>query len=77
MGLNYPPSSGGGGGGSSNQPSGGSTDHIFYENGQTVNTNYTLGTTLGVASNAVTAGPIAVVSGVTITIPSGSTWTVV
>jgi hypothetical protein len=52
---------------------GGGTDQIFYQNGQTVTTNYTISTNY----NAGTFGPISIDSGVTVTIPSGSTWTVV
>jgi len=52
---------------------GGGTDAIFYENGQTVTTNYTITTN----NNAMSAGPITIDSGVTVTVPSGSTWTVV
>ena len=52
---------------------GGGTDQIFYENGQTVTTSYTLSTN----KNAVTAGPVTINSGVTVTIPSGSSWVVV
>ena len=52
---------------------GGGSDDVFYENGQTVTTNYTLSTN----KNAVTAGPVTVNSGVTVTIPSGSSWVVV
>lgn len=52
---------------------GGGSDDVFYENGQTVTTNYTLTTN----KNAVTAGPVTVNSGVTVTIPSGSSWVVV
>jgi hypothetical protein len=52
---------------------GGGSDDVFYENGQTVTANYTLSTN----KNAVTAGPITVNSGVTVTIPSGSSWVVV
>ena len=52
---------------------GGGSDDIFYENGQTVTTNYTLTTN----KNAVTAGPITINSGITVTIPSGSSWVVV
>jgi len=52
---------------------GGGTDQIFYLNGQTVTTNYTIPS----GQNAGTFGPISVNSGVTVTIPSGSTWTVV
>jgi hypothetical protein len=52
---------------------GGGTDQVFYTNGQTVSTDFTLTGTL----NAMSAGPIAVASGVTITVSSGATWTVV
>ena len=52
---------------------GGGSDDVFYENGQTVTTNYTLSTN----KNAVTAGPITINSGATVTIPSGSSWVVV
>ena len=52
---------------------GGGSDQIFYENDQTVTTNYTITTN----KNAMTAGPITVGSGVTVTVPSGSTWTIV
>jgi hypothetical protein len=52
---------------------GGGSDTIFFENGQTVTTNYTLTTN----KNAVTAGPVTINSGVTVTVPSGSSWVVV
>lgn len=52
---------------------GGGTDDIFYENGQTVTTNYTLTTN----KNAISAGPITINSGVTVTIPSGQSWAIV
>ena len=52
---------------------GGSSDDIFYENGQTVTSNYSL--TAG--KNAMSAGPITINSGVTVTVPSGASWTVV
>ena len=45
----------------------------FYENSNTINTDYTLATD----TNAVTAGPITVNNGITVTISNGSTWTVV
>jgi hypothetical protein len=51
----------------------GSTDDVFYENGQTVTANYTITTN----KNAVTAGPVSINSGITVTIPSGSSWVVV
>jgi len=53
--------------------SGGGTDNIFYLNGITVASDYTLPTSY----NAGTFGPVTVNSGVTVTIPSGSVWTVV
>jgi hypothetical protein len=53
--------------------SAGAIGDIFYENGQTVSSNYTI--TSG--KNAMSAGPITIDSGVTVTIPSGSTWVVV
>jgi hypothetical protein len=52
---------------------GGGDDKVFWENDQTVDTNYTI--TSG--QNAGTFGPITVQSGVTVTVPSGSEWTVV
>jgi hypothetical protein len=52
---------------------GGGTDRIFIENGVTVTTNYTITTSY----NAGTFGPITVNSGVTVTVPSGSVWTIV
>jgi len=53
--------------------SGGGSDAIFWQNDQTVNTSYTI--TAG--KNAMTAGPITIASGVTVTVPSGSVWTIV
>ena len=52
---------------------GGGTDQIFYLNGQTVNTSYSI----PAGQNAGTFGPISVASGAVVTVPSGSTWTVV
>jgi hypothetical protein len=49
---------------------GGGADRVFMENDQTVTTNYTITTN----RNAVTAGPITINSGVTVTVPAGSTW---
>ena len=46
---------------------------VFYENPTTVTTDYTITTN----KNAMSAGPITINSGVTITVPNGSTWTVV
>ena len=51
----------------------GAIDDIFYENSTTVSSDYTLTT----GKNAMSAGPITINSGITVTVPSGSTWTVV
>jgi len=48
-------------------------DQIFYQNGQTVTTDYSI--TAG--QNAGTFGPVTVNSGITVTVPTGSTWSVV
>ena len=48
-------------------------NQVFYENDQTVTNSYTI--TAG--KNAITAGPITIPSGVTVTIPSGSSWVIV
>lgn len=52
---------------------GGGNDAVFYENGQTVTTDYTITT----STNAMSAGPITIDTGATVTIPSGSYWTIV
>lgn len=52
---------------------GGGTDEIFIENGQTVTSNYTI----TASKNAGTFGPITVNSSITVTVPSGSTWSIV
>ena len=46
---------------------------VFWENGQTVSSNYTITTN----KNAVSAGPITINNGVVVTIPDGSEWTIV
>ena len=48
-------------------------DQVFYENDQTVTTSYTI----TASKNAITAGPVTINSGVTVTVPSGSYWSVV
>lgn len=48
-------------------------DEIFYENEQNVTTSYSITSN----ENAVSAGPITIDSGATVTIPSGSTWVIV
>ena len=55
------------GGGSNITPLG------LWENAALISANYTVGT----GNNALSAGPITVASGVTVTVPSGSTWVVV
>ena len=52
---------------------GGGSDEVFYENDQTVTTNYTI--TNG--KNAMAAGPLTINSGVTVTVGSGETLTIV
>jgi hypothetical protein len=52
---------------------GAGSDRIFFENGKTVTTSYTISTNY----NAITAGPVTINSGATVTVPSGSTWTIV
>jgi hypothetical protein len=57
------------GGGASGAPN----NYFVYENDQSVTGDYTITT----GKNGMTAGPIAVDSGATVTVPNGSTWTVV
>ena len=45
----------------------------FYENAQTVTSNYTI----TASKNAMTAGDISVNSGVTVTVPTGARWVIV
>jgi len=52
---------------------GGGVDQVFFENDQTVTTNYTLTSN----KNAVSAGPVTISSGITVTIPSGVVWVIV
>jgi hypothetical protein len=59
----------GGGGGAT----GGGGDQVFFENDLTVTQNYTIGAT----KNAGTFGPVSIASGVTVTIPSTSVWSIV
>jgi hypothetical protein len=54
-------------------PTGGGSDAVFWENGNTVTTNYTITAN----TNAGSFGPITINSGVTVTVPSGSVWVVV
>lgn len=59
--------------GGSDQPTGATGNGVFYENDQIVTGSYTITTN----KNAMTAGPITVAAGVTVTVPAGSVWTVV
>ena len=52
---------------------GGGSDQVFVENDQIVTVDYTI--TSG--KNASSAGPITINSGITVTVPSGSSWVVV
>jgi hypothetical protein len=52
---------------------GGGTDQIFWQNGQTINTSYSI----PASTNAGTFGPVTISSSAVITIPASSTWTVV
>ena len=56
---------------------GGGSDRVFFENGVTVASNYTIGTTFRATANALSAGPITINAGVTVTVPSGSVYTVI
>lgn len=49
------------------------TTYGLWENANAIAANYTIGTN----NNALSAGPITVNSGVSVTVPSGSVWTVV
>ena len=52
---------------------GGGTDTVFWNNGKTVNTSYSI----PASTNAGTFGPITIASGATVTVPATSTWTVI
>lgn len=52
---------------------GGGGDQVFVENDQVVTANYSI----TVGKNAMSTGPISVNSGVTITVPNDSVWTVI
>lgn len=51
---------------------GGGSDAVFVENGQTVTTDYTITTN----KSAMSTGPITINSGKTVTVPSGSRWVI-
>lgn len=52
---------------------GGANNDVFFENSATLSADYTIGT----GRNAMSAGPITIASGVTVTVPTGSTWSIV
>jgi hypothetical protein len=52
---------------------GGGSDRVFMENDQIITTDYTITTN----KNAITAGPVTINSSITVTIPSGSFWSIV
>jgi len=52
---------------------GGGTDKVFYENDNTITTDYDL----TASQNTMSAGPITINSGVTVNIPTGARWVVV
>lgn len=58
---------------SSTGANGGGTDKIFWENDTNVTEDYTISS----GKNAGTFGPVTIDSGVTVTVPSGSVWSVV
>lgn len=52
---------------------GGGSNKIFWENDQTITVDYTISSN----KNAMTAGPVTIATGITVTIPVGSTWSIV
>jgi len=48
------------------------TAHPLYEHSNTISSNYSIST----GNNALTAGPITINAGVSITVPTGSTWVI-
>lgn len=52
---------------------GGSGNQVFFENDQTISADYTIPST----KNAGTFGPVTVDTGITVTVSTGSTWTIV
>lgn len=52
---------------------GGGSDQVFFLSDINVNNDFTIPT----GRNALSAGPTAVNTGITVTVPSGSTWTIV
>jgi len=65
--------SGGTGGGGGNVPDGSGTDQVFFLNDTVISGSYVIPS----GKNAMSAGPLTQLSGVVVTIPSGSAWTIV
>jgi len=57
-------------------PTGASTDKTVYLNNQTITANYTI-PTAPIIKNGLSAGPITVAAGVTVTVPAGQAWSIV
>ena len=53
--------------------SGNTTTNGLYEHANSITSNYSISS----GNNAMTAGTISIASGVTVTVPSGSTWAIV
>ena len=51
---------------------GGGSDQVFYENGQTITTSYTI----PLGKSAMTTGPVSVSSGTVVTVSNGSRWVI-
>jgi hypothetical protein len=54
-------------------PTGGGTNKVFYPNDQTVTDSYTMSS----SQNYGTFGPVSIATGATVTVPAGTTWSVV
>ena len=52
---------------------GASTNTVFFENDKAVAVNYQITTN----KNAMSAGPLQINAGIAVTVPSGSSWTIV
>ena len=52
---------------------GGGSDSVFFENGQTVTADYTITAN----TNAMSAGPITINSGVSVTVGNNQSWTII
>jgi len=57
-------------------PTGAGGDKIFFLNSQVITADYTL-PTAPLSKNSVTAGPITINTGVTVTVPTGQSWSIV